>query len=433
MSLTRDQVLQYVEDLYKFRDLYIEEHSVSHASQKAHDVERQMNETLEVVEKEQSVLKNKAEYYMLKGKCLNVLPDYDAGAEDSLSKAVKLDPKHVEAWNILGECFWKKGDIESARNCFTGALQHSVNKVSLRNLSMVLRQFGNTREEKLKNINDSVTKAKEAIQLDVKDGTSWFILGNAYLAQFFGGTQNEEIIKQCMRAYSLADNDPVTKSNPDLHFNRSMCLLYQSNFNDAFQGFSRAALLDPGCETPIAKVEMLKKYLQTSQNMALTKCSLDGKSKLQKIVSGISESQLGPFEGGSYTSSLGKTIILKKQLISDLTLGINSETVVHGKVIGSVTADPAVPYTFFLIDQQASCVAVCIYNLSTTYGLKTGDSVAIPEPYLMTVEVDSDSIEKGINYRMIRIESPLTLVVNGKKLGLDKQAPAVLKLTAQSE
>lgn len=52
------------------------------------------------------------------------MPDYDPLAQDALSKAVKLDPKLVEAWNCLGECYWKNGEVEAARNCFVGALNH---------------------------------------------------------------------------------------------------------------------------------------------------------------------------------------------------------------------------------------------------------------------------------------------------------------------
>ena len=67
---------------------------------------------------------NKAEYFLLRGRTLNVIGKYTEEANESLSKAVKLAPKSVEAWNQLGECFWKKGDMEGAKNCFTGALQH---------------------------------------------------------------------------------------------------------------------------------------------------------------------------------------------------------------------------------------------------------------------------------------------------------------------
>ena len=67
--------------------------------------------------------------------------------------------------------------------------------------------------------------------------------------------------------------------------------------------------------------------------------------------------------------------------------------------------------------------------------MKSGDSVAIPEPYMMTVEVPAapDSGDAELGYKFLRIETPMVLVVNGKKLGIEKQAPTVLKVTAQSE
>lgn len=66
----------------------------------------------------------KSEYFYLLGKTLNVMPNYDPQAQEVLSRAVKLNPKLVDAWNCLGECLWKKGDVEAAKNCFTGALEH---------------------------------------------------------------------------------------------------------------------------------------------------------------------------------------------------------------------------------------------------------------------------------------------------------------------
>lgn len=68
-------------------------------------------------------LKQKAEFLLQKGRCLNVAPDYSAEAEKCLSRAVKLEPGLVEGWNTLGEQYWKKGDLIGAKNCFTGALQ----------------------------------------------------------------------------------------------------------------------------------------------------------------------------------------------------------------------------------------------------------------------------------------------------------------------
>lgn len=69
---------------------------------------------------------------MLQGKTLNVLPSYSPEAEEALSKAVKLDPKLVEAWNQLGENYWKKGKVPLAKNCFTGALNHVRNDYEMK-------------------------------------------------------------------------------------------------------------------------------------------------------------------------------------------------------------------------------------------------------------------------------------------------------------
>lgn len=69
-------------------------------------------------------IQKKAECLLLRGRALNVMPNYDKQVEEFLSKAVKLDPKLSEAWIHLGESYWKKGDVKSAHNCFTGSLSH---------------------------------------------------------------------------------------------------------------------------------------------------------------------------------------------------------------------------------------------------------------------------------------------------------------------
>ena len=62
----------------------------------------------------------------LMGRTRNVLPDYDQAALEHLSHSVKLNPSSVEAWNELGECYWKAGNAVSARNCFTCALEKVI-------------------------------------------------------------------------------------------------------------------------------------------------------------------------------------------------------------------------------------------------------------------------------------------------------------------
>jgi len=55
-------------------------------------------------------------------------------------------------------------------SCDCGQSKH---KLALRNLSMVIRQLGSSDAERRENVEESVTLAKNAVQLDITDGTSW--------------------------------------------------------------------------------------------------------------------------------------------------------------------------------------------------------------------------------------------------------------------
>ena len=77
--------------------------------------------------------------------------------------------------------------------------------MALRNLSIVMRQKASLQaengEDRLRHIEAGLTRAREAVQLDTKDGISWSVLGNAYLAHFFSVSQNPRTLKQAMSAY----------------------------------------------------------------------------------------------------------------------------------------------------------------------------------------------------------------------------------------
>jgi len=348
-----------------------------------------------------------------------VMPNFDESALRDLEKAVKLDPKLVDAWNELGECYWKKGDMELARNCFTGALNHKKNKLSLRQLSMVLRQLKVDDKEKPKLIEDSVNKAKEAVQLDPADGNSWCILGNAYLTLFFTSSQHPKFLKQAMTAYTNAEKDKTALDNPDLHYNKAIVLKYEEDYQNALESFSRAAALDPLWDEPKEKETALLTYLNKMQTLVASKGKLKAR-KLNSLSQSLNESQLGPYTGGSYTAPNGKTVNLELVSLSDLTNGINLHKVIIGKVVCNVTGDEPVPFTFCIMDKKLTCWSVTVYNIAQGKGVIIGDTVAIPEPYVQEIKVNYKNTE--VTYWNIRVDTPLVLVVNGKKLKVDKQA-----------
>lgn len=424
--LTSDDVVQTLSDkigaLYLYRDHYFESHPITQASQKNSDVEDELKKVMKIFDdlKGSSTVANRAMFYYLKGRALNVTPNFNILAEEAFSKCLKLDPKLVEAWNELGECYWKKDDVEEARNCFAGALSQGKNKISLRNMSMVLRQQSvKTSEERLKNIEEGVQCAHEAVQLDPNDGQSWAILGNAYLSSYFNISQNPKVLKQCMSAYSQAEKDITARSSPELHYNKAIAYKYEEEYKLALESFSQAQALDPMWESPKQKANELLKYLSTVQELVNQKGKLKGKKYLQLLHS-IDEKNLGPYSGGSYKSKNQEVLQLELISLKNMKEGFNIHKVILGKVVCSVQEEDAVPFTFCMVDKEETCIAVTLYNLAKGKGVIIGDSVAIPEPYLTHVHVKSE--ESDFSYKSVRVNTPLVMVVNGKKMGRDQQA-----------
>ncbi|KAK4886780.1 hypothetical protein RN001_003051 [Aquatica leii] len=412
-----------VDSLYNFRDHYFENHTIDEANKKNEDIQKVLDDTLSLLNEKQvlAVDNHRAIFYYLKGKALNVLPHYSKEAEDLLSKAVKLDPKLVGAWNELGECYWRNDNIKEAENCFTGALNYGKNKVSLRNLSMISRQRPTSnREEKHKMIEYGLSLAKEAVQLDPNDGLSWIVLGNAHLCSFFGLTQSPKTLKQCLAAYLRAEKDISAKTNPDLHYNKAITLKYQEEFEMALKSFNLSSSYEPGWDPPKIKANQLEKYLEQVTDFVGT-CGKMKAKKLQQLTQSIDLKQLGPYGGGSYISPNGQaTVKLDHSTFEELKHGINEEKVILGKVVCSVYNEDGVPFTFCLVSKLGTCVAVTVFNMAESRGVIIGDSVAIPEPYV--TDVDFKYNDKEFKFRLIRVETPRMLVVNGKKLGKDTQA-----------
>lgn len=419
-----------VQQLYEFRDHYFEHNSTEKALLKNQETEEKLKETLNILDYVQACSEETAKCLFLRGKALNVMPHYDPMAQDALSKAVKMNPKLVETWNCLGECYWKNGQVEAARNCFVGALNHAKNKVSLRNLSMVLRQIGKDQSEKVENIKVSVEKAKEAVQCDVKDGMSWYVLGNAYLSFFFCGSQSPQLIKQCMTAYSQAFKDPVARNNPDLHFNRAMAYKFQEEYKLAVCDFKQAEALDPAWTEPNDEKSKLLNILTKTLDLLEGKGKLKAK-RLHSMVQSLSPSDLGPYGGGNYTSPSGQTVQLDLVPVSKLVPGVNPNKVTVGKVVGFVPMEDPVPYIFAMVDSENHCVPVTIYNMALGSGFAVGDSVAIPEPFCQ--ETDFTENEQTFKFMSIRVDNPVVLVVNKKKLGANRLAPSTLLVTTKSE
>ncbi|XP_065158278.1 tetratricopeptide repeat protein 5-like [Atheta coriaria] len=414
-------------ELYDFRDHYFEHHNIEDAIKRNTHIEDKLQGTMKIFEENKDCEKKcRAKYYYLKGYILNVVPTYCKEAEELLFKAVKLDPKLIRAWNELGDCYCKKNNLQEAAHCFDKALNYEKNKVSLRNLSILMRlQPVKSSAERLKNIELGLKYAKEAVQLDTQDGSSWAVLGNAYLSSFFGISQNPKTLQQCLSAYTQAEKDIVTRNTTDLHYNKAIMLKYEEEYLPALEAFDRAISLDPTWEAPELKRRQFLNYLKEINEMVATTGKMKVK-KLNQLLQTLDSKHLGPYGGGTYISTNGQKINLQHVHFNDLKPGLNEQKVVLGKVVCSVRNEDTVPFTFCLVDKIGTCVVATIYNLADGKGVIIGHSVAIPEPYLSDIDFKYKSEE--YKFRLIRIETPLILVVNGKKANRDLQAGVQMSL-----
>ena len=62
---------------------------------------------------------------------------------------------------------------------------------------------------------ESLRLAKEAVALDVGNGTSWYVLGNAYVASFFRNSRGVRDLDRAVQAYKKAVSGRNRKAGID--------------------------------------------------------------------------------------------------------------------------------------------------------------------------------------------------------------------------
>lgn len=341
-------------------------------------------------------ISRRALFEYLRGKALDVGSEYCREAEDHLSKSVKLDPSFADAWSCLGNCFWKKGDLAAAKSCFNLALKKGSNKKILRQLSMLERRIAKGSPDEADAVEESIRHAKEAVSLDVKDGQSWYTLGNAYLTSFFvTGTWDQSKLRQSLKAYQNAEKDELANANPDLYFNSATVTRYLEDYKRALKGFEAASLRDPGLNAE-EQVEKLVKLLSKLEDSTANKGRIKPK-RLASLLSSLSTENVN--------SSLTHTDILSLQA------GFNKGVVVLCKIVLSIRHDNLVPLFFLVADSKGSFFILSVYALRDGV-IKEGDCVALLEPFFHNVHVSWQ--DKVYKYSSVRVDFPQQMLLNGR-------------------
>lgn len=289
----------------------------------------------------------RAQWEYLRGKALDVGPDYCKEAEEHLSKSVKLDPSMVDAWCCLGNCFWKKGDLAQAKNCFNIALSKGLNKKALQQLSMLERRIGKGSTDEAEIVEESILHAKQAVSLDIKDGQSWYTLGNAYLTSFFvSGAWDRNKLHQSLKSYQNAEKDGMASANPDLHFNSATVHQYLEDYERALRGFEAASVRDPGLHAD-HEVNKLVNLLSKLEDLIVNK----GRLKPKRLSSILSSLPTNNSVGAHRQVTLGA-----------VREGFNKGMALQVKMLQAVSHDNSVPLFYLVADSEANCFAsLCMH------------------------------------------------------------------------
>jgi tetratricopeptide (TPR) repeat protein len=343
----------------------------------------------------------------LKGRALSFLIGRESESEESLSKAIKLDPKHLASWNALGEVHWNTQNYSRARESFEHALEFcGENPVSLRNLSMVLRALdGGSREDdeatharRAENVALALEKAKAAVALDASDPQNWETLGNSYVGDFFLNARRPDELSRALIAYSKAETayEKLGKSNPSLQLNRGMAARYMEDYDLALRSFRKAH--DIGMPSAAAEGQKVMELVQRLAGSTQRKGDLKAK-RLKELL-----------EDFDRRGEVQRTL-------QDVRTGEGPKAApLAARVVVIIDRNDDLPVIVLCCDSNGDFFALSVYNAKQS---KVADAIVpmktllhIHQPKYREHSVTSSN-KKTLSYPCVRVAHPGDVTVVG--------------------
>lgn len=260
------------------------------------------------------------------------------------------------------------------------------------------------------------------MHLDSIDSQSWLILGNSYLAVTFYSSHNSGCLKKALAAYSQAEKYGATQigfNSADLFYNKAAALIFDEQFQLGLENLERARTLDPSWDLPGLRKESTLQMLRSLSAMV----ALKGRLKTRKL--NLLLKNLGAKDCGSQDQRL------QRVMIADLVPGPNVGKFILCRVVASVPCDGGSPFACCVCDSESSCIAVTLYRLAQGCGVTIGDSLLIPEPCLNSIGVTwADEV---IGFPCVRVDSPQTILVNGRSLRPNQMASMFMVSSTRHE
>lgn len=364
--------------------------------------------------------------FYIKGKALNCFESYKKEAEELLSAAVKLDPKNYLAWTALGQCLWKKGDRVQASNCFQESLNQCASKEALWELSVLMRQLRIKGQDVSVTVEESIKLAKQAIQLDVNDHKSWYILGNAWCTRFFSTSYNRIDLDKALNCYKRSESLGGT-GNPDLYLNGGNVLRYLQQYRSAVVSFRKAYDIDPSLNEANTSIDEIHAFLNRIKDLIANHGKIR-KTRLDQLVLDLTTS---PHAVGSVPASR-------------LHPGSNDGFTISVKPVLPVSKGTMPPKSFLCVDSEGCFLVLSIYDIGEDASQFVPDDIlTVTRPYLrpnqgtetglaatavgssVTDQTSEESLDTMIFVQVFDIR---TLKVNGALINRSSLAAPELKI-----
>mmetsp|Transcript_7904 Transcript_7904/g.15317 ORF Transcript_7904/g.15317 Transcript_7904/m.15317 type:complete len:409 (+) Transcript_7904:5037-6263(+) len=346
----------------------------------------------------------KAELFYIKGRALCMKGTYDRKAEEALSKSIKLDPARAEAWIWLGEVFYMKKDYVQAKRCLEGSItQCGRTKEALRKLSMVVRFIGEAKD-RASNVRESVELARQALKLDLNDGYSWYVLGNAQLTHFFVNEPTWDAVSKALSSYNKAER-LATSQNSDLHYNRAMAYKYLEHYQEAFEDLRKAHAIDTTLNADV-EAESIVKRVSAIVGKICNKCHLKPKKLIELVRSIPMENVVELFSEE-----------LTRVPVNACAIGVNKGRLLSCRIMGLISTSLAeVPTIFIAADCTNEFFALSVYNLNeeSAQHLRLNSLILIKSPLLQRVSLATP--ENEWSYLCVSVSDPNSIRVDGRTI-----------------
>ncbi|KAK7195387.1 Tetratricopeptide repeat [Novymonas esmeraldas] len=346
----------------------------------------------------------KVRILLLRSQAALLLPRVSQEAEKDLNAALKLQPGSATTWVELSECLLRRNSFKEACDALDNALRVCpTHTEALCKYSQIQRnrcgESGVTLEQRKAYLEDSVVKARAAVNSNVDDADAWNTLALSLLSKATLEGLTFDGVRKALSAMQQAERK--CPEDPDVPFNKAVLESLLGHFGTAAMDYWRAHGLDSDrLKGSRSLAEENAKVLLRVQSRTRASSGI-GKRDFKKICTRIEQAQK------RYTQSTSAKIV---------------------GVVDIVTEPSMQPVTLLVSDETGVFWLLLMHELRST-SFKIGDVIAYPvstptEAITHTVTgcpgAETEPIELTLTHAY---PNPKSILVNGHPLTPSAHVP----------